>query len=140
MEEVLKQLPNKGYLFPSYRNVSTVSKKLKRILRTIPIVEGSDPKEGNLGDGMWLHGLRHDTSHKMSRKGVPLKVRMELTNHKSIQSMLRYEHPDDQDLREGANVIHYDPGLKTVPKDGPKESKKMRSDSKLWKQEHKEEE
>jgi len=97
LEEVLSQLPAEGYLFPKWRRVQTVSKKLRKILKNAGL------------DNMWLHGLRHDSSHKLSRRGVPLKVRMAYTNHKQVSTMLRYEHPTDEDLVRAADTLHFSP-------------------------------
>jgi integrase len=100
MDAILAQLPEEGYLFPRWRKPQTVSHKLKRILRSI-----------GRGD-MWLHGLRHNTATKLSRKGYPVKARMKLLGHVQMSTMLRYDHPDDNDLIDAGNSLHFDPILK----------------------------
>ena len=113
MEAILSQLPEKGYLFPRWRRVQTVSHKLKKILRKI-----------GRGD-QWLHGLRHNTATKLSRNGHPLRARMKLLGHKQMSTMLRYDHSDDRDLIAAGDSLHFTPILKRAPAD--KDTKKTQT-------------
>ena len=64
---------------------------------------------------MWLHGLRHNTGTKISRLGYPVKARMKLLGHKQMSTMLRYDHPDDDDIRAAGESLHFSPIM--VPQD-----------------------
>ena len=101
MVEILKQLPVKGYLFPRWRNVETVSKKLKRYLRLV-----------GLGH-MSLHGLRHTNISHLTMKGVPDEAIMKMSGHTQKSTLKRYQHLSPDYLIEIADKLHFEE--KTTP-------------------------
>lgn len=51
------------------------------------------------------HGIRHRVATDIANSGVPLKVGMALTAHKSISIFMRYVHVEDSQVREAAETV-----------------------------------
>jgi integrase len=102
LADVVATLPAKGYLFPRWRHVQTVSKKLKRYLRQV-----------GLGH-MWLHGLRHTTTSHLTMKGVPDRAKMEMLGHTQASTLKRYDHLSPDYLIEVADKLDFTKTQKPV--------------------------
>jgi integrase len=96
MLPILDELPALGYLFPRWRNVQTVSKKLKRYLRSVGLSH------------MYLHGLRHTTTSHLTMKGVPDKAKMQMLGHTQASTLKRYEHLSPDYLIEIADKLSFE--------------------------------
>lgn len=51
------------------------------------------------------HGIRHRAATDIANSGVPLKVGMTLTAHKTITMFMRYVHVEDDQVRAAAEVV-----------------------------------
>ncbi len=102
MIEILEHLPEKGFLFPRWRNVETVSKKLKRYLRKV-----------GLGH-MWLHGLRHTNISLLTMKGVPDEAIMRNSGQTQKSTLKRYQHLSPGYLLEVADKLHFEEKKQSV--------------------------
>ena len=51
------------------------------------------------------HGIRHRSATDIANSGVPIKVGMALTAHKTVGMFMRYVHTQDQEEREASDVV-----------------------------------
>lgn len=51
------------------------------------------------------HGIRHRAATDIANSGIPLKVGMALTAHKTVTMFMRYIHTEDDPVRMAANLV-----------------------------------
>ena len=51
------------------------------------------------------HGIRHRSTTDIANSGVPTKVGMKLTGHKTVAMFMRYVHTEDKPVREAAELV-----------------------------------
>ena len=51
------------------------------------------------------HGIRHRSATDIANSGVPVKVGMELTQHKTVSQFMRYVHTEDDPVRQAAELV-----------------------------------
>lgn len=51
------------------------------------------------------HGIRHRAATDIANSGIPLKVGMTLTAHKTVESFMRYVHVEDDQVRAAADAV-----------------------------------
>lgn len=51
------------------------------------------------------HGIRHRAATEIANSGVPVKVGMALTAHKTVTMFMRYVHTEDDPIREAADTV-----------------------------------
>jgi len=51
------------------------------------------------------HGIRHRAATDIANSGIPLKVGMALTAHKTIEMFMRYVHVEDEQVRAAAEIV-----------------------------------
>lgn len=51
------------------------------------------------------HGIRHRAATDIANSGVPVKVGMALTAHKTVQMFMRYIHNEDNPVRSAADAV-----------------------------------
>lgn len=51
------------------------------------------------------HGIRHRAATDIANSGVPLKIGMALTAHKTVAMFMRYIHNEDDPVRSAADVV-----------------------------------
>jgi hypothetical protein len=51
------------------------------------------------------HGIRHRTTTEIANSGVPVKVGMQLTGHKTVTQFMRYVHTEDDPVRAAAETV-----------------------------------
>jgi len=51
------------------------------------------------------HGIRHRAATDIANSGVPIKVGMALTAHKTVTMFMRYVHTEDNPVREAAELV-----------------------------------
>ena len=51
------------------------------------------------------HGIRHRTTTEIANSGVPVKVAMQLTAHKTVTQFMRYVHIEDDPVRAAAETV-----------------------------------
>lgn len=51
------------------------------------------------------HGIRHRAATDIANSGVPLKVGMQLTAHKTVSQFMTYVHAEDDPVREAAEKV-----------------------------------
>jgi integrase len=51
------------------------------------------------------HGIRHRTTTEIANSGVPVKVGMQLTGHKTVTQFMRYVHTEDERVRAAAETV-----------------------------------
>lgn len=51
------------------------------------------------------HGIRHRSATDIANSGIPVKVGMALTAHKTIVMFMRYVHTEDDPVREAAELV-----------------------------------
>ena len=51
------------------------------------------------------HGIRHRSATDIANSGVPLKVGMALTAHKTVAMFMRYVHTEDDPVRQAAELV-----------------------------------
>jgi Phage integrase family len=51
------------------------------------------------------HGIRHRTTTEIANSGVPVKVGMQLTAHKTVTQFMRYVHTEDEPVRAAAETV-----------------------------------
>ena len=72
---------------------NTYSKGWKRILARAEI-----PHVGT-------HGVRHRATTEIANSGVPVKIGMQLTAHKTVTQFMRYVHAEDEAVRVAAETV-----------------------------------
>jgi integrase len=93
------RLESSPYVVPSILNPArpmsqyTYSYGWKRILNRAKI-----PHVGT-------HGMRHRTATEIANSGVPVKVGMQLTAHKTVTQFMRYVHTEDEAVRSAAEAV-----------------------------------
>jgi len=51
------------------------------------------------------HGIRHRATTEIANSGVPIKVGMQLTAHKTVMQFMRYVHTEDEPVRAAAETV-----------------------------------
>jgi hypothetical protein len=51
------------------------------------------------------HGIRHRSATDIANSGIPVKVGMALTAHKTVTQFMRYVHTDDDQVRMAADAV-----------------------------------
>jgi len=51
------------------------------------------------------HGIRHRSATDIANSGIPVKVGMALTAHKTVAMFMRYVHTEDDPLRKAAELV-----------------------------------
>ena len=51
------------------------------------------------------HGIRHRSPTDIANSGIPVKVGMALTAHKTVVMFMRYVHTEDKPVREAAELV-----------------------------------
>jgi len=51
------------------------------------------------------HGIRHRATTEIANCGVPVKVGMQLTGHKTVTQFMRYVHTEDDPVRAAAETV-----------------------------------
>ncbi|VFT34464.1 integrase [Pseudomonas aeruginosa] len=51
------------------------------------------------------HGIRHRSATDIANSGVPVKVGMALTAHKTVAMFMRYVHTEDDPVRQAAELV-----------------------------------
>lgn len=51
------------------------------------------------------HGIRHRATTEIANSGVPIKVGMQLTAHKTVTQFMRYVHTEDNPVRAAAELV-----------------------------------
>jgi integrase len=51
------------------------------------------------------HGIRHRATTEITNSGVPVKVGMQLTAHKTVTQFMRYVHTEDDAVRAAAETV-----------------------------------
>lgn len=51
------------------------------------------------------HGIRHGAATDIANSGVPVKVGMALTAHKTVTMFMRYVHTEDDPVRNAADLV-----------------------------------
>ena len=106
-----------------------MSEEAYRLLSTAPRQEGSGyvlPSPSHAGKhlttgeyyGGWsralkaagathvgTHGIRHRSATDIANSGIPVKVGMALTAHKTVVMFMRYVHTEDKPVREAAELV-----------------------------------
>lgn len=106
-----------------------MSEEAYRLLSTAPRQEGSRyvlPSPGHAGKhlttgeyyGGWsralkaagathvgTHGIRHRSATDIANSGIPVKVGMALTAHKTVVMFMRYVHTEDKPVRDAAELV-----------------------------------
>jgi integrase len=106
-----------------------MSAEAVRLLSTAPRLEGSPyvcpsifvpsmPMSANTYVSGWrrilvragvsrvgTHGIRHRAATDIANSGIPVKVGMALTAHKTVTMFMRYVHSQDDPIREAADVV-----------------------------------
>lgn len=106
-----------------------ISQEALRLLSAAPRVEGSpyvlpsprDPRK-HLTNGEYYggwsrmlrdagvkhvgtHGIRHRSATDIANSGIPVKVGMALTAHKTVAMFMRYIHTEDDPVRQAADLV-----------------------------------
>ncbi len=53
------------------------------------------------------HGIRHRSATDIANSGIPVKVGMALTAHKTVTMFMRYVHTEDDPVREAAEAVAF---------------------------------
>jgi integrase len=51
------------------------------------------------------HGIRHRSATDIANSGIPVKVGMALTAHKTVAMFMRYVHTEDKPVRQAAELV-----------------------------------
>jgi hypothetical protein len=51
------------------------------------------------------HGIRHRAATDIANSGIPVKVGMALTAHKTVTMFMRYVHTEDEPVRTAADAV-----------------------------------
>lgn len=51
------------------------------------------------------HGIRHRSATDIANSGIPVKVGMVLTAHKTVAMFMRFVHTEDDPVRRAAEVV-----------------------------------
>jgi len=51
------------------------------------------------------HGIRHRAATDIANSGIPLKIGMVLTAHKTVTMFMRYVHTEDNPVRAAADAV-----------------------------------
>lgn len=51
------------------------------------------------------HGIRHRSATYIANSGIPVKVGMALTAHKTVATFMRYVHTEDAPVRQVAELV-----------------------------------
>ena len=51
------------------------------------------------------HGIRHRSATDIANSGIPVKVGMALTAHKTVAMFMRYVHTEDDPVRKAADLV-----------------------------------
>jgi hypothetical protein len=53
------------------------------------------------------HGIRHRSTTDIANSGIPVKVGMALTGHKTVTMFMRYVHTEDDPVRAAADAVAF---------------------------------
>jgi hypothetical protein len=53
------------------------------------------------------HGIRHRSATDIANSGIPVKVGMALTAHKTVTMFMRYVHTEDDPVRAAADAVAF---------------------------------
>jgi hypothetical protein len=53
------------------------------------------------------HGIRHRSATDIANSGIPVKVGMALTAHKTVTMFMRYVHAEDDPVRAAADAVAF---------------------------------
>src|SRR6266567_7566166 len=53
------------------------------------------------------HGIRHRSATDIANSGIPVKVAMALTAHKTVTMFMRYVHTEDDPVRAAADAVAF---------------------------------
>ncbi len=73
-----------------------------RPIKSIKETFKSAARQASLED-LWFHDLRHTAITNMRKAGVPDRVIMTISGHKTLWMLHRYDKIDEEDLREAVN-------------------------------------
>ena len=51
------------------------------------------------------HGIRHRSATDIANSGIPVKVGMALTAHKTVAMFMRYVHTEDDPVRQATELV-----------------------------------
>lgn len=125
-------LQNRRVVWPNSKTggmSKPMSEEAYRLLSTAPRQEGSRyvlPSPSHAGKhlttgeyyGGWsralkaagathvgTHGIRHRSATDIANSGIPVKVGMALTAHKTVVMFMRYVHTEDKPVRDAAELV-----------------------------------
>lgn len=87
------------YVVPGIANASKPMTKTSYWSAWKRILEASGI--GHVG----THGIRHRAATDIANSGIPLKVGMTLTAHKTVEMFMRYVHVEDDQVRAAAEIV-----------------------------------
>jgi len=111
--ELLKRNKDSKYLFVNPRT-GTKYTKVYNAWSTVLIKAGLEGTPGV--DKIRIHDLRHTVATKLARAGKDAKFIAQMLGHRDVKTTYRYIHHDDEDLKEGAEILARVPSNFTTPK------------------------
>ncbi|SEG21655.1 Phage integrase family protein [Thauera chlorobenzoica] len=57
------------------------------------------------GGSVGTHGIRHRSATDIANSGIPVKVGMALTAHKTVAMFMRYVHTEDNPVRKAVELV-----------------------------------
>ncbi len=57
------------------------------------------------GGSVGTHGIRHRSATDIANLGIPVKVGMALTAHKTVAMFMRYVHTEDNPVRKAVELV-----------------------------------
>jgi len=112
IERLLQQNKESKYLFVNPRT-GTRFTKIYNAWTTVLKKAGLDGTPGV--DKIRIHDLRHNVATKLARAGKDAKFIAQMLGHRDVKTTYRYIHHDDEDLKEGAEILARVPSYSTTP-------------------------
>jgi len=113
IERLLKENSDSKYLFVNPRT-GTRFTKIYNAWSTVLKKAGLDGTPGV--DKIRIHDLRHTVATKLARAGKDAKFIAQMLGHRDVKTTYRYIHHNDEDLKEGAEILARVPSVFTTPK------------------------
>ena len=113
LQLLLKQNKDSKYLFVNPRT-GTRYTKVYNSWSSVLKKAGLDGKPGV--DKIRIHDLRHTVATKLARAGKDAKFIAQMLGHRDVKTTYRYIHHNDDDLKEGAEILARIPSNFTTPK------------------------
>ena len=113
IKRLLKKNKDSKYLFVNPKT-GTRFTKIYNAWSTVLIKAGLDGTPGV--DKIRIHDLRHTVATKLARAGKDAKFIAQMLGHRDVKTTYRYIHHDDDDLKEGAEILARVPSIFTTPK------------------------